>query len=258
MATADLQGPLDDFLRRTKEMRQVMGSIEVVSRGGATLTSPRPDIDLSLIDASTSNTANSMSLIFLAAAFEEFVREEVSQCGQELMSAFGRFPSASQSKIREKYWEASRDGLRYSKIRTGSAIDAVLASKLGTALTSIHGFVVNGDPATLAPGAFSHHSNNFRINVVEEILGRLGINKLVESLADNHKLKTHFGVTKKADCLSHIQATWEDFYVRRNETVHSLGGSAGFAVDAVNRYIVFLELIAEAMVLKLQAAIAAW
>lgn len=77
-------------------------------------------------------------------------------------------------------------------------------------------------------------------------------------LGDNAKLKSHFGVTTKVQCSFRLAAKWNEFYDHRNETVHSLGGASGFAVDAVISYMEFMELNAEALKGVLARTLASW
>ena len=71
-------------------------------------------------------------------------------------------------------------------------------------------------------------------------------------------MKNYFGVTSKAECSARLMAKRNEFYDRRNETVHSLGGATGYAVDAVISYIDFLELTAEALKGVLARTLTSW
>jgi len=79
-------------------------------------------------------------------------------------------------------------------------------------------------PAKLDSQTFGHHSNNFRPAIVVEIFRRFAVKDLIGQLGENVRLKNHFGVTTKAQCSTRLAAKWNEFYDRRNETVHSLGG----------------------------------
>lgn len=258
MPTADLDGPLDEFKERTKQIREVIAAVEAVARMPASVTTIRPLVDLGSVSAQTSNTANSMALIFLASSFEEFVREITIQCANELIDKYGALPDSHKHAVRDAYWKASREQLKYINILSNKLPDPTLLAKLGSALEAQQGFVIGNDPAKLTSQVFAHHSNNFKPQVVIEIMGRLGITKLVETMAENTRLKGYFGVTRKDHCYSRIKEKWIEFYDRRNETVHSLGGAAGFAAELVFGYIEFLELVAESMRATVERAISSW
>lgn len=259
MPTPDLDGPLVDFRERTRQTREIMVLVESASRNPSLLTTQRSDIDLSRIGVRTGNTANSMALIFLASGFEEYIREVAVQCANYLMDKYSGLPDVSRHAIRDMYWIVSRDRLKFIKsVLHKNVPDPTLISQVRSALESLNGFVVNDDASRLATATFGYHSNNFRPSVVAEIFKRLCIKDLMNLLGENQKLKSHFGVTKKGDCVTKLTAKWNEFYDRRNQTVHSLGGSSGYAVEVVFEYIVLFELTADALKSVLNKTLASW
>ncbi|HEY8904339.1 MAG TPA: HEPN domain-containing protein, partial [Chthoniobacterales bacterium] len=237
MPAPDLDGPLSDFMERTKQTREIMGLVESAARSPNALISTRQGIDLSGISLQTGNTANSMALIFLASSFEEFVREEAVQCANHLMDTYASMPELTRHAIRNAYWNVSTERLRYAKsmfIENKPNLSAI--AQVRVALEAIQSFVINDDPSKLIGASFGHHSNNFRPDIVSEIFARFKIKKIIAQIADNAKLKTYFGVPMNGNCEKSLFAKWNEFYDRRNETVHSLGGSSGYAVDAVMSY----------------------
>ena len=259
MPPADLDFALVEFKERTKQLREIMAVVESAGRTPSALTTHRAGIDLSQVGASTGNTANSMALIFLASAFEEFVREEAIQCGNQLMDKYSTMPPVNRSAIRDSYWFVSREQLKFTKsILVSNAPDPNLLAKVGSALGGLIGFVVEDDASKLDSRIFGHHSNNLKPGIVVEIFKRFAIKDLTGQLGENAKLKNHFGVTTKVECSARLVAKWNEFYDRRNETVHSLGGASGFAVDAVISYIEFMELNAEALKGVLAKTLTSW
>ncbi len=259
MPAADLEFALVEFKERTRQIREIMAVVESAGRNPTTLTTHRAGIDLSQIGVSTGNTANSMALIFLASAYEEFVREEAIQCGNQLMDKYSAMPAGDRYAIRDSYWLVSRERLKFTKsILVSKAPDPTLLAKVGSALGALQGFVVEDDASKLDSQTFGHHSQNFRPAIVVEIFKRFGIKNLTDQLGENARLKNHFGVTSKAQCSTKLVAKWNEFYDRRNETVHSLGGASGFAVDAVISYIEFMEINAEALKGVLARTLTSW
>lgn len=100
----DLQGPLDDFQKRTQQLRLTMVAVESAAQSPTLLTTARLGITLSDIGPETRNTTNAMSLVLLASSFEEFVREEVGQCADLLMVKYGALSVPIQYRIRSRYW----------------------------------------------------------------------------------------------------------------------------------------------------------
>lgn len=259
MPAADLEFALLEFKERTKQIREIMAVVESAGRSPTALTTHRVGIDLGQVGLSTGNTANSMALIFLASAFEEFVREEAIQCGNLLMDKYSAMPAAHRHAIRDTYYVVSRERLKFTKsILTSKNPDPTLLAKVRSALGALQGFVVEDDAGRLDSHTFGHHSNNFRPAIVAEIFSRFAVKDLIGQLGENVKLKNHFGVTTKAQCSARLTAKWNEFYDRRNETVHSLGGAAGFAVDAVISYIELMELSAEALKFALARTLTSW
>lgn len=248
MPAADLEFALVEFKERTKQIREIMAVVESAGRTPTALTTQRVGIDLSQVGVITSNTANSMALIFLASAFEEFVREEAIQCGNQLMDKYSSMPLVDRNMIRDSYWSVSRERLKFTKsILVSNTPEPALLTKVGRVLGALQGFVVDDDPRKLDSQTFGHHSNNFRPAIVAEIFKRFAVKNLTGQLGENVRLKSYFGVTTKDQCSTRLIAKWNEFYDRRNDTVHSLGGASGFAVDAVIAYIEFMELNAEAL-----------
>lgn len=259
MPVADLEFALDEFKERTQQIRQIMAVVESAGRAPAALVTHRPGIDFNKVGGSTSNTANSMALIFLASAFEEFVREEAIQCGNQLMESYPRMDAENRNLIRDSYMSVSRERFKFTRsILISKAIEPTLLAKVRVVLGALQGFVVDDDPSKLDSQVFGHHSNNFKPDVVAEIFKRFAMKDILGQLAENAKLKQYFGVTSKAECLVKLKAKWVEFYDRRNDTVHSLGGATGFAVDAVIAYIEFFELNAEALKNVLTKTLSSW
>lgn len=259
MPAADLDFPLAEFKSRAKQIRQIMAVVEAASQHSAALTTTRTGIDLSQINASTSNTVNSMALIYLASAFEDHIREQAIQCGNQLMDAYTAMPDLNRHSIRDIYWSLSRERLKFTKsVLVNKSPDPTLLGTVGGALDALQGFVIGDDASKLDSETFGHHSNNFRPGTVVEIFGRFGVKDLINRLGENAKLKNYFGVTSKVQCAERLKAKWDEFYDRRNETVHSLGGASGFAVDAIDSYIEFLEMTADALKGILTKTLTTW
>jgi hypothetical protein len=137
-------------------------------------------------------------------------------------------------------------------------LDPLAVGKIRLLIDSVRGFVIDDDAIHIEKDIFSQHSNNFRPHIVDEIASRIGIAAFIDSAGDSGRLKSYFGVTTKIDVAKKLRSKLDEFYDRRNETVHSLGGSTGYAVDVILDYINLFEMTAESMKNVLGKAIASW
>lgn len=260
--TVDLTPPLDDFYDRTAQIKRVIALAEAASRDTSALQSPRRDIDLSLINLSTGNTANSMAIVFLASSFEEFVREEVSLCGSYLSICYGNFDQNLKHKIRNNYWNLCNDRFKYIKgiltNDTPKVVDLNSIGKIRGVVESVRGFVLMDDPDSINGNFFGNHSNNFKPAIVNEVVGRIGLKNIMSKVAESHKTKRHFGVTRKDDAEQRLTSKLNTFYDTRNEIVHSLSSSTGYGVDVLLDYVDIFEISAEAMKLALEDYVGGW
>lgn len=245
----DLQGPLDDFQKRTQQLRLTMVAVESAAQSPTTLTTTRPGIALSAIGPETRNTTNAMSLVLLASSFEEFVREEVGQCADLLMVKYGALTVPIQHKIRERYWEVLLSRLNLSKnimTKTKPKVpDPASIARAKALIDTGRGFVIDGNATLIDRENFYHSRSNFRPRTVNDIVSRVGIDDIISSAAATNKIKNYFGVNKRSDATDRLVAKIEEFYSLRNDIVHSLSDVAGVGVDTALEYITIMELTAE-------------
>lgn len=258
----DLQGPYDDFLERLSDIRRIACAIESCYRNPGLLTSPRSNADLAAVGPTTSNNTNSMALVFLAASYEEFVREEISECARLLCGRYPLLPDSVRHTIRNSYWSTTLQRLGYARsILTKSnskTLDLTVLTKIRPILDAAQLFVVGDDASRIEAATTVHHSNNFRPRVVDEIASRIGVPNLISRTAEGAKVKTHFGVATAAAAATMLRPKLDEFYDRRNEIVHSLSSTTGYGVDYVLDWISLFDVVADSMKDALSKAIAAW
>lgn len=258
----DLKGPLDDFYGRVQQLRLAIVAIESVGKPGAAIATSRPGIDLAAIGLETGNTTNAMSIVYLASSFEEFIREEVGGCADILVDKYAGLTPEIRDRVRSEYWHVllARLGMSRSIMTKGKkkTIDPISVSGAKILLDTGRGFVIDDDAKQIDRGNFFHSSRNFRPHIVNEIVGRLGINDVISSAADSASIKSYFGVTKKAESGIKLRAKLDEFYDRRNLIVHSLSGATGYGVDTVFDYMNLMELTAEAIMNVLVRQTARW
>lgn len=259
---ADLQGPLDEFYERMENIRLIVSAVESAGRPGHGLATTRSGVDFSSIGPITSNTVNAMAIVFLASSFEEFVREEISQCADQMADRYTYLPEDAKHLVRSSYWIALLEKFRFrqniltkSKPRTP---DITVLGDIRTLLDSARGFVVDNDSSFINRMVVSSHSNNFRPHVVDEIAARLGVKNLVALASDSAAIKSYFGVTRKSESATLLKLKLDEFYQRRNEIVRSISSATGYAVDVVVDYLDLFVLLAEAIKNALAREIAGW
>jgi len=262
MSAPDLQGPYDEFVERLSDIRRIVCAIESCYRDPGFLTSARPNADLAAMGPTTSNNTNSMALVFLASSYEEFVREEVSECARLLCSKYQSLPDSVRHQVRNSYWSTTLQRLGYARsILTKSnpkAPDPTVLAKIRPMLDSAQFFVFGDDATRLDAATAVHHSNNFRPKVVDEIANRIGIANLISRTAEGTRVKTYFGVATAAAAASLLRPKLDEFYDRRNEIVHSLSSTSGYGVDYVLDWILLFDTVADSMKDALSRAVSAW
>lgn len=262
MSVADLEGPLKDFYDRTAQIRRVISLVEAGSRKPKSLKTNRAGVDLSLVNLTTANTANSMSIVFLASSFEEFFREEISQCGIYFADRYKNLEDDAKYHARNSYWTLCVEKIRNVRgILTNDKpkiIDSTSISKVKNIVESARGFVVSDDSSYIDGRLFGHHQNNFKPIVVNEIAARLGVKNMVGQISESGKIKSYFGVTTKSECEKRITARLNSFYDTRNSIVHSLNNTTGYGVDIVLDHIEIFEHTAEAIKSTLANHISKW
>jgi RiboL-PSP-HEPN len=262
MSVPDLQGPYDDFLERLNDIRRIVCTVESCYRQPSALNTHRANINFSEVGPTTSNNTNSMALVFLASSYEEFVREEISECAKLLSSKYSSLPDALRHGIRSAYWNTSLQRLNYAKhILTKSepkTPDSLTLNKIRPILELAQLFVINDDSSRIDPITTVHHSNNFRPSVVDEIAGRIGIKNFTTRTAESTRIKTHFGVGTGNAAAKEMRHKLDEFYDRRNEIVHSLSSTTGYGVDYVLDWITLFDAVAQSMKDALERAIATW
>lgn len=262
MPAPDLQGPYDEFVERLVDIRRIVCAVESCYRNPGLLTSARPNADLAAMGPTTSNNTNSMALVFLASSYEEFVREEISECARFLCGKYQSLPDSVRHQIRNLYWSTTLQRLGYAKnILTKSSPkspDPSVLTKIRPILDSAQLFVIGDDATRLEAATAVHHSNNFRPRVVDEIASRIGIANLINRTAEGTKVKTYFGVATAATAASMLRPKLDEFYDRRNEIVHSLSSTSGYGVDYVLDWISLFDTVADSMKDALSRAVSAW
>lgn len=262
MVAPDLDGPFDDFIERMTDIRRIVCAIESSYRTPGALTTARLGVDLTTIGPTTSNNVNSMAVVFLASSYEEFIREEISECASYLCTKYATLPDQIRHSVRNSYWSTTLQRLGFNRNILSKDMpkvpDAAILMKVRLLLDAAQVFVVSDDASRLDASTAVHHSNNFRPKVVDEIAARVGIPNLTARTAEGPKIRTHFSVATSAAAAKLLRMKLDEFYDRRNEIVHSLNSTTGYGVDIILEWIVLFELVAESMKNTLTRATATW
>ena len=260
--TADLDGPLDDFKDRLGEIKLTLALVESANKKKGALSTTRPGVDINSISAVTGNVTSAMSLIFLASSFEEFVREEVGECGKYLSQKYSSLSDQDRHNVRNSYWSvcSSKAGfIRGVLTKTKpKAIDIISIAKLKSILDGASGFVVLDDPSLMDGSILGHHRNNYKSHVFDEVAARIGVKSLIENAAEIGRVKSYFGVSTKSDAGRLLKAKLDSFYDKRNEIVHSLNTASGYGVDTLYDYIEMFDCASDGIKSALSSHIAKW
>lgn len=203
-----------------------------------------------------------MAIVFIASSYEEFIREELSETASMLCDCYANIKPSVRFSIRNAYWKASLQRLSKSKsILTKSdpqSPDPMILAEIRPMLDVAHAFVVDDSATRLDAKTVVYHSNNFRPEVVDELGARLGIKNLTQRTADAPRIKTYFSTSRTKDSYALLKNKLDEFYIKRNEIVHSLNSSSGYGVDYVLDWIALFELVAQSTIEALQRATAEW
>lgn len=258
----DLDSPFDDFKLRVNHLRATLVIIESGGRKGVAGDPRYPHVDLSIVGPTTLNNVTAMSIVFLASSFEEFFREEISLCAAYLQERFFYLGDQEKLEVRNLYWSVCLDRLRSSRtLLNGAHPKAVNAEVLTAAralLDSASRFSLEADASGLNNKLFPHHSQNFRPHVVDEIACRICLKNFLDKVAVRPSVKAFFGTDKKRDTLLNLHAYLKEFYDVRNQIVHSLNQSAGYAVNIVFAYFDFFLIYAQETREVLNEHISSW
>jgi len=243
-------------------MRQALAAVEALATGQQ-MHSARPHADLDQIGLPTSNTANSMALIFLASIFEEFYRQEITQCAEYLVERYAGVTHQIKLSARQSYWTAFIEKARFMKsvttvVKKERQLDVGAVIHARSVIESVRAFALLDDVSTLNSAVFAEHSRNFKPTVVNEIGSRLGMRDVVGQAAEFAAVRKYFSVTSKVESAERLNLKLEEFYGIRNSIVHSLNANRGYGVDTVFEYIELFECYSDGLRAAISRHVAAW
>jgi hypothetical protein len=262
VASLDLNGPLDEFYERTSHIRQTLSAVEALA-AGQQMHSARPRADLDRVGLPTSNTANSMALVFLASTFEEFYRQEITQCAEYLGEKYAGLAEAIKLTARSSYWAIFTDRVRNFRsvttvVRKVRQLDLTAVAEARAIVDSARGFALLDDASALDSALFADHTRNFRPWVVNEIGNRLGIQDVVGQAAEYSRVRSYFAESSKVEAARRLKLKLEEFYGIRNMIVHSLNSTSGYGVDSVFDYIDLFECYSDGIRAAISRHVSAW
>jgi hypothetical protein len=174
--------------------------------------------------------ANAATLL-LAAAFEEFARQEVRAvfvAKAARARGFADFPE----KIFAAVWRRSLERLSRSSLddlsRDVPSVDGKLTAAIGFCLTK--------DITADVSDAVAHNDQNMRPAELNRLFSQLGVKNMCARACEYEPLVAHLGCDSPGKANSELQVRVEDFFRRRNEIAHAIQlnsstGAPGLAAD---------------------------
>jgi len=181
------------------------------------------------------------ALLYLAAMFEESVRETARKLALEVSlkaTTYSSLPQSLRTNNRRAVGEVLRnpDSPRYSHL------------SLGVILQELTDVETNGaPPVRLFNDGLAANERNMRPNEITTIVGRFGVKKLWEGVSNEQALQAYFGSTKADLTLKATHSKLNAFIDARNAAAH--GGSSRTTIGAsvLYDYLDFLDALSTSL-----------
>lgn len=222
-----------------------MGELNlVVEEADAELTSLRLLIEHSeakvdgqfMLGGQARLTALNSSILYIAASFEEAVR----QLGRAYVDGLIKkmIPLARMEAIKSGLWETSSQGL-VERQYGGRAFDVDIAKNY---LKILQDFCLEERDISLMRDNAVYNKRNMRAKEVNFVFGRLGISEICNKIGRANEFKTFFVVDSVAMAQDQFILFLNSFYDVRNKATHELGLFRAQGLVDSKRYIEFFAI----------------
>jgi len=193
----------EDFEAELHAMEGMIASLESTGSGR---TPPRARV-----------VGANAAVLFLAATFEEFVRQQVKSVFSHRASAAATVDELSP-KLAAVVWRKSLDQLARSDVA-----DWVLdTSGLSARLDSIIRFCVGKDVSADVGDVLAHNEQNLRPAELGKLFNQVGLKSIVAKAAEFPALMHFLGCETPGKSDAELQSRLEGFFIRRNEIAHAI------------------------------------
>lgn len=195
--------------------------------------------------------ASNASILFIAAAFEEAVRQIGLAYARQLVSKT-TIPDNRLRDIKMGLWEKASSDLSSKLFGTKKFDEA----KARVSLAVLQNFCLDLSEISLMVDHAVYHTRNLRVDEVNALFKRLGVSDVCAKLGRSIEYRTFFLASSVAAAQGEFTRFLNKFYENRNSATHDLGAfRASGAVD-VSRQIDFFELAVRRLATVLDADLA--
>lgn len=181
--------------------------------------------------------ASNASILFVAAAFEESVRQ-LAQSYIRILVTKERIPEAQLGAIKIGLWERSSQNL--AKKALGSKTFEELRSRKDISI--LLDFCLNYTNVSLMVDNAVYHTRNLKSTELNGIFKRLGISNIANKVGRSIDFRTFFAVPSVGAAEGEFVTFLDDFYEVRNDATHNLGAFRARGISDTRRFIAFFKL----------------
>jgi hypothetical protein len=181
--------------------------------------------------------ASNASILFIAAAFEEAVRQLGLTYARQLVSKTN-IPEDRLREIKMGLWERASFQLN-SKAYGTKRFDE---GKARVSLEILQNFCLDLSEISLMVDHAVYHTRNLRVDEVNALFRRLGISDICTKVGRSIEYRTFFLVSHVATAQGEFTNFLNKFYEDRNSATHDLGAFRTSGAVDVSRQIDFFEL----------------
>jgi hypothetical protein len=192
--------------------------------------------------------ANNSSLLFMAAAFEESVRQlGLAYCEQLILK--NNIPDDKLTKIRVGLWERACSNLSTKPMGSNGFDEQVAISNISV----LSDFCIELNDLRLMVSHAVYNSRNLKSSEINLVFKRLGVPEACQKIGRSIEFRNFFGLDSVKTAPEEFCRYIDDFYRLRNTATHDLGAFRGMGAIDIERYIIFFEFTVKRLAEVLQA-----
>ena len=236
---AELGLVAEEAIAEFEALRRLIGFVESAQDDGRALPA-QPRL-----------VASNASLLFIAAAFEEAVRQLGHAYAQQLAEK-AEIPADRLRAIRMGLWEKAAHQLSSKPLGTRN-FDDELARK---SISILQDFCLDLRNVELMIDSAVYHSRNLRSDEVNALFKRLGVSDVCARVGRSVEYRNFFLVPSVARAQGEFTRFLNSFYEARNTATHDLGVFRAMGAVDVIRYVDFFQIAVSRLQLVLEADLA--
>lgn len=196
--------------------------------------------------------ASNASILFVAAAFEESVRQ-LASAYIKLLANKSSIPESQIKAIKSGLWERSSQKL--NNHQWGSKrFDEDGARR---EISILRDFCLDFTNVGLMVDSTVYHTRNLRTVELNTLFKRIGVVGIASSIGRSSDYRTFFSVSSVATAEGEFISFLNDFYDVRNDATHNLGAFRAKGTMDTRRFIAFFKLAIQRLARVLDEKLAA-